>query len=164
MRKHIRKGSALTFFAALLCMLILMPGGLFSQETVGSLAGFIYDGDGETPVKEAVIILKAVKEEDKEYRSAPTGETGDYRMESLPVGVYIAAVRVKSGKIFATLSVVKVEAGKRLIRSFYLTPERPLAALWKNPCGIAMVLSGTALIGKGITKLVEEDEVSPTQL
>ncbi len=162
MKNHISAKSSLVIAVGVLSVLLLIPNGIFCQDQVGSLAGLVYDGDGKTPVKEAIIILKPVKE-GKEYRSEKTGETGDYRMENLPAGVYIAAVRVKSGKVFATLSVVKVEAGKRLVRSFYLTPERPLAALWKNPCGIAMVLSGTALITRGITRLVE-DEVSPTQL
>ena len=144
--------------------LLMIPNvGHAQGEEFGSVAGFIYDGDGESPIKEAKVILKPVNgDQKKEYESEPTGDTGDYQLSGLPAGNYVAAVRIKSGKVFTTLSVVKITAGKRLIRSFYLTPERPLAMLWKNPCGIALILSGTALI----TKLIidDPDEVSPTTL
>ena len=149
--------------AVLIIALILMaPASTYSQtDEVGSVAGFIYDGDGEKPVKEAVVLLRPVKEGD-EYESEPTGETGDFRIEGITPGAYMAAVRIKSGKVFKTLSLVRVTTGKRLIRSFYLTPERPLAMIWKRPCGIALILSGTAVI----TRLIVENpkEVSPTQL
>lgn len=145
-----------------IALLLVAPTSSFSQtDEVGSLAGFIYDGDGEKPVKEAVVLLRPVKD-GKEFKSEPTGETGDFHIDGIEPGAYMAAVRIKSGKVFKTLSLVRVTAGKRLIRSFYLTPERPLAMIWKRPCGIALILSGTAVV----TKLIidEPEEVSPTQL
>jgi hypothetical protein len=151
--------------AIFVCAVLLMiPAvGNAQGEEFGSVAGFIYDGDGESPIKEARVILKSVNgDQKKEFESEPTGDTGAYQVLNLPVGNYVAAVRIKSGKVYTTLSLVKIVAGKRLIRSFYLTPERPLAMLWKNPCGIALILSGTAVI----TKLIidDPDEVSPTTL
>ena len=150
---------------ALVAFAMILPVNALAQgENTGSVTGFVYDGDGKSPIKEAVVILKLAKDkkDGKEYKSEPTQETGDYRIEGLPAGIYVAAVRIKSGKVYNTLSVVRIMAGKRLIRSFYLTPERPLAWLWYNPCGVAMILSGTAVI----TKLIIEEpkEVSPTQL
>ena len=152
------------FTISAIAILLILPAMAPAQaENFGSVAGFIYDGDGESPIKEAKVILKPVDDNGKELESEPTGDTGAYQISGLFPGSYVAAVRVKSGKVYTTLSLVKITAGKRLIRSFYLTPERPLAMLWKNPCGIAMILAGTAVI----TKLViEEDpkEVSPTTL
>jgi len=149
----------------MLVFVLMLPMVVPAQaQNTGSVTGFVYDGDGKSPIDEAVVILKLAKDkkDGKEYKSEPTQETGDYRIEDLPAGIYVAAVRIKSGKVYNTLSVLKIVAGKRLIRSFYLTPERPLAWLWYNPCGLAMILSGTAVV----TKLIidEEEEVSPTQL
>lgn len=154
----------MTFAIIIVSILLVFPAMASAQaEDLGSVAGFIYDGDGESPIKEANVILKPVADDGKEFESELTGDTGAYQISGLLPGNYIAAVRVKSGKVYTTLSLVKITAGKRLIRSFYLTPERPLAMLWKNPCGIALILSGTALV----TKLIIEDEpkeVSPTSL
>ncbi|HDP93901.1 MAG TPA: hypothetical protein ENN40_00900 [Candidatus Aminicenantes bacterium] len=161
---QIKAMSKLTPFAiTIVAILLVFPALAPAQaENFGGVGGFIYDGDGESPIKEARVILKPVDENGDEFQSEPTGDTGAYQISGLLPGNYIAAVRVKSGKVYTTLSVVKITAGKRLIRSFYLTPERPLAMLWKNPCGIALILSGTAVITKLVTD--EPKEVSPTTL
>ena len=162
MKRHKIMKPYIPIALTVIALALIVPSTAFAQtEELGSVAGFIYDGDGEKPIKEAVVLLRPVKDGD-EFESEPTGETGDFKIEGVAPGAYMAAVRIKSGKVYKTLSLVRIEAGKRLIRSFYLTPERPLAWLWYRPCGIALILSGTAVI----TKLIidEPEEVSPTQL
>ena len=139
----------------------IVPATLFSQVQNGNLMGFVYDKDGKTPLEEARVILKKVKakKSDKTYKSEPTGETGDYKMGDIPEGKYKAAIEVKNGKMYQTLAVVNVIGGKTVIRSFHLAPKRPFLAFFIEPCGIAMMIAGTALIIKII-----EDEESPTEL
>ena len=139
----------------------VFPFTALGQSENGNLMGFVYDQDGKTPLKEARVILKKVKakKSDKTYKSDPTGETGDYKMENIPEGKYRAAIEVKNGKMYHTLSVVNVIGGKTVIRSFHLAPKRPFFAFIIEPCSLAMAIAGTALI----IKLVE-DEASPPEL
>lgn len=139
----------------------VLPVSVFSQSQNGNLMGFVYDKDGKTPLEEARVILKKVKAKkgDKTYKSEPTGETGDYKMGEIPEGKYKAAIEVKNGKMYQTLSVVNIIGDKTVIRSFHLAPKRPFFLFFIEPCGIAMSIAGTALIIKII-----EDEQSPTEL
>jgi hypothetical protein len=140
---------------------LMLPVAVFSQAAPGNIMGFVYDKDGKTPLKDARVVLKKVKakKSDKEYKSDPTGETGDYKMENIPEGRYRALIVIKDGKIYPTLSVVNVIAEKTVIRSFHLAPKRPFLAFFYEPCGIAMLIAGTAVV----TKLVEPP-ASPTVL
>lgn len=139
----------------------VLPVSVFSQSQNGNLMGFVYDKDGKTPLEEARVILKKVKAKkgDKTYKSEPTGETGDYKMGEIPEGKYKAAIEVKNGKMYQTLAVVNIIGDKTVIRSFHLAPKRPFFLFFIEPCGIAMMIAGTALIIKII-----EDEQSPTEL
>ena len=151
-----------TAFMLVLAMAgFVLPVSVFGQVQNGNLMGFVYDKDGKTPLEEARVILKKVKakKSDKTYKSEPTGETGDYKMGDIPEGKYKAAIEVKNGKMYQTLAVVNVIGGKTVIRSFHLAPKRPFLAFFIEPCGIAMMIAGTALIIKII-----EDEESPTEL
>lgn len=132
-----------------------------AQEQTGILMGFIYEKDGKTPLEDARVILKKVKGEPngRIFRSAYTGETGDYKMQNIPAGKYKAAIELKNSKMYQTLVVVEVIANKTVIRSFYLVPKRPFLAFFYEPCGLAMTIAGTALI----IKIIEEEE-SPTEL
>lgn len=132
-----------------------------ADASIGNLMGFVYDKDGKTPLEEASVLLKKVnsKKGKNEYRSAPTGETGDYKLSDIPVGKYKVAIVVKSGKIYRTLSVVNIIGGKTVIRSFHLAPQRPFLAFFYEPCGLAMTIAGTALVIKIIKK-----EESKTEL
>lgn len=140
---------------------LLLPAAVFSQETAGNLMGFVYDKDGRTPLEDARVVLKKVKAQkgDKEYKSEPTGETGDYKMENIPEGRYRALIVVRGGKVYPTLSVVNVLGEKTVVRSFHLAPKRPFLAFFYEPCGIAMMVAGTAVV----IKIIEEEE-SPTEL
>jgi hypothetical protein len=154
-----RKSMALVTLAAFLYTAFSLA--LFSQEQIGNVMGFVYKKDGKKPVKDSVVILQNVDRnvDKKRYKSEPTGDAGDYRIYNLPVGMYKAAVKIKSGRMFYPLSVIRIDGGRTSIRSFYLVPKYLLGWIW--PCGIAMVASGTAVILK-LTEKEEEEEVSPT--
>lgn len=137
---------------------------LFSQTQLGNVMGFVYKKDGKKPVKDSVVILQNVDRDvdKKRYKSEPSGDSGDYRLYNLPSGLYKAAVKIKSGRMFYPLSVIRIDAGRTSIRSFYLVPKYLLGWIW--PCGLAMVASGTAVILKlPPDKPKRPPEVSPTQ-
>ena len=62
----------------------------------GHLTGFIYKADGETPHKDARVVLEEIekgKKTGKTYESNITDETGEYKLQDIPVGFY-------KGKVF----------------------------------------------------------------
>jgi hypothetical protein len=62
----------------------------------GHLMGFIYKADGETPHKNAQVVLEEIekgKKASKTYESNITDETGEYTLQDIPVGFY-------KGKVF----------------------------------------------------------------
>ena len=109
----------ITFGILLVVAWIFSPVYTYADNSnTGAIMGFVYDKDGKTPLEEARVLLKKVKSEkgEKEYKSDPTPETGDYKMTDIPEGKYRAAIVVKSGKIYKRWG-----GGKRfntLIRSF----------------------------------------------
>jgi hypothetical protein len=157
----IKKAVALTVSLAFLSSPALMAQ---QNVPVGNVMGFVYEEDGKTPFEDATVILKKVEAEegDKEYKSEPTPETGEYRIDQIPVGRYRAVIRTGNGKLYTTLSAVNIVADKTVIRSFHLGPRRPFGAFIIWPCGVAAVVAGTALVIK-IIREKEEDEVSPTE-
>jgi len=57
----------------------------------GHLTGFIYKADGETPLKDARVVLEEIekgKKTGKTYESNITNETGEYKLQDIPVGFY----------------------------------------------------------------------------
>lgn len=62
----------------------------------GHLTGFIYKADGETPLKDVRVVLEEIengKKTGKTYESNVTDETGEYKLQDIPVGFY-------KGKVF----------------------------------------------------------------
>lgn len=64
----------------------------------GHLTGFIYKADGETPLKDAQVVLEEFekgKKTGKTFESNSTDETGEYRLQDIPVGFYKGKVFIK---------------------------------------------------------------------
>ena len=164
---HRKRIKNLTVWAVMTAFLGLAgPLSVVAQDDVprGNLMGFVYEEDGKTPLEDARVILRKVKGErgDKEYRSEETPETGDYRIDNVPAGRYRALILTETDKLYPTLSAVNVVADQTVVRSFHLAPRRPFGAFFIEPCGIAMIIAGTALTVK-IIKKGGEEEVSPTE-
>ena len=65
----------------------------------GHLTGFIYKADGETPHKDARVVLEEIekgKKTGKTYESNITDETGAYKLQDIPVGFYKGKIFVNS--------------------------------------------------------------------
>ncbi|MGD2085465.1 MAG: hypothetical protein PVH61_04695 [Candidatus Aminicenantes bacterium] len=64
----------------------------------GHLTGFIYKADGETPLKDARVVLEEFekgKKTGKTFESNITDETGEYKLQDIPVGFYKGKVFLK---------------------------------------------------------------------
>ncbi len=89
--------------AGLLVLLVLLLSGAIHvyadppQGPKGHLTGFIYKTDGETPLKDGSVVLEEIekgKKTGKTYESNITDETGEYKLQDIPVGFYKGKVLV----------------------------------------------------------------------
>jgi hypothetical protein len=71
----------------------------------GHLTGFIYKADGETPHKNAQVVLEEIEKGKKTgntYESNITDETGEYTFQDIPVGFY-------KGKVFVNNKYYRIK-------------------------------------------------------
>ena len=82
-----------------LMLVWLIPVHAAQPETPkGNLTGFIYKEDGETPLKDAQVVLEEFekgKKTGKTFKSNITDETGEYKLQDIPVGFYRGKVFLK---------------------------------------------------------------------
>lgn len=124
------KGSRAFVRVSLLLFLLmfwLSPAHGFQPEETptGHLEGFIYKADGETPLKDAQMILEKIekgKKTGETVESNITDETGEYKMQNIPVGFYRGKilVRKKHYRIKRVDFFVHVIAGETNFLSFSL--------------------------------------------
>jgi hypothetical protein len=90
--------------AGLLLLLFLPPSWSIpvhagpSETPKGHITGFIYKADGETPLKDARVVLEEIekgKKTGKTFESNSTDETGEYKLQDIPVGFYRGKVFIK---------------------------------------------------------------------
>jgi hypothetical protein len=71
----------------------------------GHLTGFIYKADGETPLKDCQVVLEEIekgKKTGKTFESNITTETGEYKLQDIPVGFY-------RGKVFVNKKPYRIK-------------------------------------------------------
>ncbi|NIM17643.1 MAG: hypothetical protein GTO45_37230 [Candidatus Aminicenantes bacterium] len=97
-----RRNWALVRVVLLLFLLLFWLGPAHAsqpEETPkGHLVGFIYKADGETPLNDAQIVLEKIekgKKTGETFESNITDETGEYKLENIPVGFYRGKILVK---------------------------------------------------------------------
>lgn len=104
----------------------LTPTHAAQQETQkGHLTGFIYKADGETPLEDARVVLEKIekgKKTDKIFKSNITDDTGEYKLQNIPVGFYKGKVFLKKKRyrIKRVDFYVHVIAGETNFLSFAL--------------------------------------------
>ena len=137
--------------------LVSIPISISAQEPTGSLTGFVYEKDGKTPVKNAIVKIRNITT-GQEFESAPTDELGAYKIENVPVGVYLIGVVVGKEKynIDALVEIKKEEVAKL---SLVLIKKKALiAGIFPLPCFAASLIGGGTVIYKLVKK---KEEVSP---
>jgi hypothetical protein len=101
--KHTLTGLFLLLFLLLSWSIPVHAGQ--PEKPKGHLTGFIYKADGETPLKDVRVVLEEIekgKKTGKKYESNITDETGEYKLEDVPVGFY-------KGKVFLKKKQYKIK-------------------------------------------------------
>jgi len=162
MRKALNQKS-LTFSILGLFLLYVLPWPMLAvEENLGILRGFIYKSDNKTPIWGSQVIIQDIKT-GQILESNVTDSTGDYKIEHVPPGDYKLLIWTKD-RPYKTKKIdflVKILAGKTTTLSFAL--KRSVLPFFLQPCGMAVLIAGTALgvaIGK---KPPEEPPQSPTE-
>lgn len=95
------------------------------EPNAGHVQGFLYTEDGRKPMTDAWVKMEQLingKSNGKEFKSNVTGQTGEYRMENLPVGLYLVKIMIgnKEHKDKKLHCLVNVMAGETNNVSFTL--------------------------------------------
>jgi len=142
------------------------PGG------TGALAGFIYDEDMRTPVRNAVVMLRNVATQ-KEYESEPTDPAGMYRIPGIEEGRYVMGVKAASGSYnfhyslliksdaLAKLSVAMKPGGDPVMlqQGYDANKKKSLGDFFKSPAGIVTILAAVEITLFAL--VLAENEASP---
>ena len=132
-------------------LVFLSPNLLNSQtRDTGSITGVIFAKDGTTPYPNAVITVKNVGT-GREYKSQPTDNRGQFRVDGMPKGVYVFGVSTPQGD-FNSEDLIGIEPGKTAKISIALSAfdERTAAAAQEVYTDQSRNKSGEALVGKVI--------------
>ena len=125
----IKRGREIAAIAVLLLFLMLSGFGPVraseAENPTGNLEGFIYKADGETPLKDARLVLEKIekgKKTGKTFESNITDQTGVYKLQNVAVGFYKGKLLVnkKHYRIKRLDFFVHVIAGETNFLSFSL--------------------------------------------
>ena len=149
-----------TLFFGLFISFLLMSSSistLLAQARTGNLIGYVYEKDGKTPVKNAIVKIKNITT-GQEFESEPTDESGAYKIMNVPVGVYLIGVIVGKEKynINALVEIKEKETAKLSV--ILIKKKALIAGIFPLPCFAASLIGGGAVIYKLIKK---KEEVSP---
>ena len=133
----------------LVFLFLLLPATAFAQdENTGSMMGVVYKKDVKTPFKNCWVVLTTIekdKKKEKQYKSEPTDDNGNYELNNIPTDIYKVGLITKSGKKpTKTLTVVNIVGGKVLERSFFYKPRKPLLGYLN--CVFAVIFFGIFII------------------
>lgn len=124
--KWSRASVQVSLFLFLLMLWLGPVHGSQPEETpTGHLEGFIYKADGKTPIKDAQMILEKIekgKKTGETVESNITDETGEYKIQNIPVGFYRGKILLKKKhyRIKRVDFFVHVIAGETNFLSFSL--------------------------------------------
>jgi len=158
-------------------VLLLVPLNTLANQgsSTGAIVGFIYGGDMKTPVEQAVVKIRNIKD-GHEFFSAPTDAVGAFKLEKLQEGNYVLgvsapdgdynfsyAVRVKGGEIGKLSLALKAGEVSALGQgSSGASESKP--SFFYTPVGIAVLMVATTIALYGAFTLIEdEEEASPSK-
>lgn len=151
---------------------------LLMSRTVGkgNLIGFVYEKDGTTPVKGAVLKMRNILT-GSSYESDRSDEQGLFSVKGIDEGLYIAGISTENGD-FNIENLIGVKADETAKISLALKAGRAegdqagekesasrkkgLAGFFLSPAGVAVIVAASVAIIYTIVKLTEEEpEASP---
>ena len=107
------------FFLSLSAIFIL------AQEVqTGVMMGYVYDKDGEKPIKNAIVVIRNTRT-GEEFSSRPTDNTGRYEIYNIPEGIYHVRVYLDKKHQYNQRILPRIEKGKVLILSFNIKKKTP---------------------------------------
>ena len=118
------------------------------KEPVTRLLGRIFDADGKSALKDAVVHVVHLSTEAR-FTSAPTGAKGEFLFEDVPFGYYDLAVETAAG-LFVSSEVINVPPGGKAVVNLAVTTfdEGAVQAQGRgfpgddqDPAGVAVVSS-----------------------
>ena len=132
----------------------------------GSLVGFVYAADMETPVENAVVKIRDSAHEE-EYQSNPTDKKGMYKIEDIKEGRYFLEVSTEVGDYDFEYQVF-VKANEAAELTLALKPGLQLTAEQKKSknkklIGAAILIASATLVYGAYKLLKKENEKSPSE-
>jgi len=153
----------------LVFLLLATLGGMFlpleilaaPAATKGDLAGTVYLADLSSPLADAVVKIRSVKE-GKVTQSEPTDKSGNYRILGIDEGQYTLGVSAKNGDYNLEV-MIQIKGGETGTLSLVLKEGRANAVLARNapkkgffatPLGIALLAGiGAAAVVGGVSMI-----------
>ena len=171
--------SKIMAFGLILCFLLFYSPWLLVSETIGkgNVIGFVFDNDGTSPVKGAVVKMRNVTT-GSVCQSPETNEHGIFTIEGIDEGLYIIGISAKEGD-FNVGNFIGIKADDTAKVSFALKAKKAetaeegkakkekkkrggIAGFFLSPAGVATIVASSAAIVYTLVKLLEaEPEASP---
>jgi hypothetical protein len=111
------------FIAVVICsfLVLILPVQVLAEPGAeGAMVGFVYGEEAGSTVKDAVVKIRNV-ENNQEYQSTPTDDTGYYEITNIAEGRYVLGV-ISEGKDYNFASVIYVKADETAQLSVTLKP------------------------------------------
>ena len=147
-----KRGLTFLLLATLGAMFLPMEILAAPPATKGNLIGFIYLVDLKTPLADAVVKIRSLKES-VEIQSDPTDKNGAYKLLGIEEGQYILGVSARSGNYNLEV-MIQIKGGETGKLSLVLKEGQANAVLAKNvlkaaffatPLGIALLVGASAV-------------------
>jgi len=173
LREKVFRSKSLSLALAGAFLMLFAPIEAPSQTpATGSMIGFIYGGDMQTPVERAVVKLKNV-ENGAEVASTPTDKDGVYTIKNIAEGRYILGVTSGDGDFnfeyqllikaneMAKLSLALKPGAATTLAGSAQEPEKgkKKPGFFVTPLGIAVLVVGSAVVIYGTYKLLQELDI-----
>ncbi len=169
MTKFPQRMRLVSVFTVISFILFTCPSIFSSEEGEGNLIGFIFQEDGTTPVKGAVLKIRNIATAEL-LESEKSDENGIVKIQGIEQGMYVAGVTSNEGN-FNFKNIIGIESNSTEKLSIALKPgglqgeeggKGGFVKFLGTPLGIAVILAATGGIIYTIVKLTEkEEEASP---
>jgi len=120
-----------------------IPIILVAQEAnYGNMNGYVYEKDGETPIKDAVVKIRNITT-NQEFSSQLTNNSGEYKIGNIPVGIYHVKIYLDKNHQYNQRVMPEIVKGQTLTISFNIKKKTPFPiGLLKCPGTYLLALAG----------------------
>jgi hypothetical protein len=152
-RKLSKRGLTFLLLATLGAMFLPMEILAAPAATKGNLVGFVYLVDLNSPLADAVVKIRSVKE-GKKIQSEPTDKNGNYKLLGIDEGLYTLGVSAKKGDYNLEV-IIQIKGGETGKLSLVLKEGQANAVLAKNApkAPLFLTLLGIALLAGGVSMI-----------